>query len=543
MLGLVKPWGRKILDWCMPRITGRVQWSSGLLTPLGAAEQIRVWSIAVTRTIATKDDPQPYQQYYDDPIGFARDILGKDLWSVKDYPVEAGIEDEAQAAGQVEILEALRDNPFVSVAACYASGKTFTAAVAVLWWLYTRRPALVVTTAPTGRQVRTLLWREIRKLHKGAKVKLPGRLLQTRLEIADDWLGFGFASDAPNSVAGLHEAKNVLFIEDEAAGMQAEIVEGFEGITASENSAHLKIGNPIAVDGPFFDSHMHPVERERWVRLCIDAENTPNVREKRAKFPGLVTWEWVQDKVERWLKRGLLHLWNTKVKGRFFVTAAEKVIPKAWIEQAQRRWGTVETEGPPRYLGVDPAGGGQDETEVWLREVLQVRQVDNWQMEHTMEQAIKIALLAMEHGVQEIRIDRTGLGQGIYFDLLHLQSNGWVTEDGEHLFLSAEITVHGIGMQTRPYDAETYARKADEVQFDLRWALDPSNPDAIAIPPDDAELADQLHARGWKVDDTSRKVVCESKLLLRKRGVGSPDKADAVSLLTVVVYTEEIQLI
>src|SRR5690348_3619215 len=82
-----------------------------------------------------------------DPVWFSREILGFDPWSK-----------------QREILESVRDNEATAVRSCHGIGKTATAAEVVLWFLAAFGPeALVVTTAPTWRQVRDLLWREIRK--------------------------------------------------------------------------------------------------------------------------------------------------------------------------------------------------------------------------------------------------------------------------------------------------------------------------------------------------------------------------------------------
>src|SRR5438552_9840288 len=47
---------------------------------------------------------------------------------------------------------------------------------------YTTLFRSVLTTAPTERQVRHVLWQEIRKKHTNAKITLPGRLLTTRLD-------------------------------------------------------------------------------------------------------------------------------------------------------------------------------------------------------------------------------------------------------------------------------------------------------------------------------------------------------------------------
>lgn len=458
---------------------------------------------AIRRTapfrVTPRTEAQPLSQYVDDPVGFCLDVLGITPWD-----------------GQVEIMEAVRDNPRVSVAACYASGKTFTAAVLVLWWIHTRRPAMIITTAPTGRQVKTLLWREVRKLQKRAKRRLPGRLLQTQLHLADDWWAMGFASDAPNSVAGLHESSNVLFIEDEAAGMEAHVVEGFEGITASDNSRHLKIGNPICQDGPFFDSHMHPEEKERWKRISIDAEKTPNVIAGKTVVPGLVTREWVEDKRHRWLMRGILGLWETKVKGRFWVSAAEKLVTEAWVPLAQARWHEVGCLGP-RKLGCDIAGGGQDETVVCLQEGRRVSVLDFWQSEDLIAQGRRIGNHAVEQNVQQIVVDRTGLGQGVWSTVVDLQKQDAIPE---------EIEIIGLKLNTRALDSDTFCGRQDEVLWHLRESLDPTNPEAIAINPDDLILAKELCMRTWRLENG--KIRVQPKKELKE----SPDRADAVSCCT-----------
>lgn len=498
---------------------------------------------AVLATGKEVEQVEPLVEYADDPVGFCRDVLGVDLWSVKDYP--AG--DNPFAGGQVEIAEAVRDHPRVSVAACYASGKTFTAACLVLWWIFTRRPAMVMTTAPTGRQVKTLLWREIRKLYKKARRRLPGRLLQTKLEISDDWWGMGFASDDPNRVAGLHEASNVLFVEDEAAGMEAEVVEGFSGITTGEDSRHLKIGNPICQSGPFFDSHMHPEESKRWLKLSIDAEDTPNVREGRAIVPGLVGKEWVTDKRHKWLLRGLKGLWETRVKGRFYVSAAEKVIPQEWIQAAQARWSEVTAEGS-RDLGVDVAGGGRDVSSAYVRQGRRVSHVDDWEEGNTVKQADHVADLAEKLGVERVIIDRTGQGVGVYHNLLRLQ------EDEGRLH---GIGIYGVGLGEAPTgnkltadprknpknqgdnEKSPYNRRSDEVQFSLRWMLSPENPDAWAIDPADKQLAEELGWREWWVNDRFL-IQCTDKKKLKKDFGGSPDHADAAAMLAAENAKEEV---
>src|SRR3954465_5002366 len=94
--------------------------------------------------------------YQTDPVRFVREVLGSELWS-----------------RQVEILEAIRDPPQGTGRSGHGVGKTFVAACAALWWVYSFRPSLVLTTAPTARQVESLLWGEIRRLKGRARRPLP----------------------------------------------------------------------------------------------------------------------------------------------------------------------------------------------------------------------------------------------------------------------------------------------------------------------------------------------------------------------------------
>lgn len=127
--------------------------------------------------------------YRDDPAGFARDILGSRWWDA-----------------QTEIADALTKHRRVAVKAANGVGKTYLAADLCLWFLYTHTPSVVLTTAPTWRQVEALLWEEIRRRVRAVNVraeldptrpKLEGSLLQTKLKITDGHFAMGLSTDEP----------------------------------------------------------------------------------------------------------------------------------------------------------------------------------------------------------------------------------------------------------------------------------------------------------------------------------------------------------
>ncbi len=100
------------------------------------------------------------------PTDFAHSVLRVDLWNK-----------------QREVLSALLEHRRVAVKAGNGLGKGFSAAVAVMWFLHTHDPAIVLSTAPTFRQVRYILWRQIHGLHRRAPDVLKGKLLDTRWEL------------------------------------------------------------------------------------------------------------------------------------------------------------------------------------------------------------------------------------------------------------------------------------------------------------------------------------------------------------------------
>src|SRR5688572_18649539 len=83
-------------------------------------------------------------RYRNNPAAFAREVLGSNWWPA-----------------QEAIAKDLVHNRRVAVKSANAVGKTYLAADLALWFLYTHQPSIVITFAPTDRQVRLLLWQEI----------------------------------------------------------------------------------------------------------------------------------------------------------------------------------------------------------------------------------------------------------------------------------------------------------------------------------------------------------------------------------------------
>jgi len=135
-----------------------------------------------------------------DPAWWIESVLGDSLWN-----------------RQKDICQSVVEHERTAVVASFGVGKTMLAARLAIWFLCCFKPSKVVTTAPTLRQVKDLLWSELRNAHKKAIIPIGGELLQLSLKFDEDHFCVGFSTDAENmdKFTGLHQS-NLLVIFDYA---------------------------------------------------------------------------------------------------------------------------------------------------------------------------------------------------------------------------------------------------------------------------------------------------------------------------------------
>src|SRR5207253_2243113 len=143
-----------------------------------------------------------FAKYQKRPEAFAKEVLGSRWWS-----------------RQREVAEAVAGHRRVVVRSANGVGKTYLAADLALWFLYCFQPSIVVTTAPTKRQVENLLWEEIRRRQRDAKPKLPGNVQRCRIKMSEKWFAMGQSAAKPDSFQGYH-SPNLLVVFDEASGIE-----------------------------------------------------------------------------------------------------------------------------------------------------------------------------------------------------------------------------------------------------------------------------------------------------------------------------------
>ena len=447
-----------------------------------------------------------FREKLQDPEYFTRKILGKTLWPL-----------------QAEILRSVRDNMRTAVRSCHGIGKTFTAAMCILWFVYTHPKAIVLSTAPTWRQVEKLIWKEIRSAYREALVLLGGSLLPKTPElhlIHDEWYAAGLSTNEPDRFQGFHE-EHILVVVDEAAGVNLEIYEAIEGILTSSGARLLLIGNPTAIGTPFYDAFTKAIGYQTFHVSAYDTPNftacgiTPEdisqgTRHEKAQevpYPRLITPQWVSDRFKAWGEASAPY--QVRVMGNFPQQGEDTLIPLLWIELAMERWEDTP-DGQPVQLGVDVAAYGSDKTVIAVRKGQKLTELKVYSQKNTRETAGLVSAQAREHGTRKIAVDEIGIGRGVVDSL---------DEEG--------YSYTGVNVSERSTDPDRYHNLRAELWWNMRELLDPDK-DPVALPPDD-ELLSELASVKYKVDARGA-IQIESKEDMKKRLGHSPDRADAVVL-------------
>jgi len=507
-------------------------------------------------------------RYRTDPALWAKDVLGITLWSK-----------------QEDVFAQIMENDHVSVRSCHGSGKSYMASIIACWWIsvHPLGDAIVVTTAPTYHQVHSILWEDIRKHHINANqrfdegqspLRLPGKITQSDMWKTDDGILVGFgrkpADNNDHGFQGIHRPY-VLVIVDESCGIRENLFTAVEAITTTQNSCILAIGNP---DDPatafkkFFDGVIDErTGKEIWANTDISSFDSPNFtrkheghyngcedpnclkrryaerwdRDKAKNLPDnvlalLPNEEWVEQRRAAWGEES--SLWKSKVLGEFPLTAQNTL----FSQQTLQRGADCEVKPLPSrdiILGVDVAYGGADYTVIYKyergpsrsrdvddkgepimrdnnRNGGKLRMVDFWggkadeDFSDGTETAMRIHTHALNLGAKEVRIDSEGVGGPIMSQVLRLSDGAYnvVAMKGS---AASPDKFRWINARAFWYDM------AREAMFNHEIDMDPK----------DQKLRDELEVIQYHFKNRYASLQIESKDDMERRGVKSPDFADA----------------
>ena len=425
-------------------------------------------------------------RYRDDPVLFVTEVLGATPY---DY--------------QAEFLNAIATGERkMSVRSGHGTGKSTSASWAMLWYVLLRFPNKVVVTAPTSSQLFDALFAELKRWIN----ELPPHLQQL-LNVKSDRVELTSAAaeafisartsraETPEALAGVH-SENVLLVVDEASGVPEKVFEAAAGSMSGHSATTILLSNPTRSSGTFYESQTR-MSKSWWTRRwsCVDSP--------------LVSEEFVDEMRERYGEDS--NAFRIRVLGEFPLADDDTIIPFHLAESAIHRDIELTPDIKPIW-GLDVARFGTDKTALCKRYGSVVTEIRAWQGLDLMQTVGRVMAeyegLSPSTRPSEILVDSIGVGGGVVDRLRELGA-----------------PVRGINVSEAPAMGHTYMNLRSELWFKAKgWLEDRS----CKLPKDDQLLA-ELTAIRYSFT-SSGKMKDESKDEMRKRGLKSPDLADALCL-------------
>lgn len=395
-----------------------------------------------------------------------------------------------------------------AIASGHGIGKSCEIAWIILWALSTHEDTRAVITAGTEPQLRTKTVPEVGKWFRLLLCRHWFEMTATAIYSKDEAHRATWRADFipwnksnPEAFAGLHnEGKRILVMFDEGSQIEDIIWETTEGALTDANTEILWVvrGNPTRNTGRFRECFGR--YRHRWHTRHIDSRTVKITNKEQIS-------QWVADYGED------SDFVRVRVKGEFPRAGSTQFIPGDIVEAASERVLTPE-RWEPIIIGVDVARFGDDETVIAVRRGRDAKsfQWERYRNKDTMFVAAEAQKMRIKYRAEIIFVDETGLGAGVVDRLRMLREPVMGVNFGESpigLLLADET------MKVRNRRAEMWAAMRD-------WLK------GGAIPNDPQLIADLIGVEyGY---DAQNALILEKKDDMKKRGLASPDLADALAL-------------
>lgn len=445
---------------------------------------------AVRQALADNYILQFMERYAPDPVGFVREVLGvePDPW-------------------QAELLQAIVDGERrISVRSGHGVGKSAVLSWACVWAVSTHDMVKVVVTAPSGPQLWDALFAEIKlwmnllpaglsDLFSIGTDRIESKAAPERVFIS----ARTSRAETPEAMQGVHaEGGRVILIADEASGIPEPVFEAGAGSMSGKNCTTLLAGNPTRTSGLFFDTHNRL--KDSWYTIHVSCLTVARVDP-----------DFVEDMKQRYGEES--NAYRVRVLGEFPLSDEDTLIPLDIVQAAMER-DIADDENAPVVWGLDVARFGSDKScLVKRRGRVMFEPPRHWRGLDLMQLtgAVKAewdATPVKERPV-EINVDVIGLGAGVVDRLRELK-----------------LPVNGINVGESPSfagDGKYYNLRAELWDRGKAWLLARN----CKLPR--VESLYELAVPRYSFTSNGRLKV-ESKDDMRKRGVRSPDTADAFLL-------------
>jgi len=468
----------------------------------------------VTVHEANEELAREIAQFYDDPLGHVLfsypwghgQLAGSDgprVWQ-REFLTELGEEVRKRGFDGA--------NPVAPIQFCTASGhgigKSALVAFLIRWIMDTRPYAKGVVTANTAPQLRTKTWAELAKWHNLGITKHwfeitggQGSLSYYHKDHREQWRVDGQTCKEENSeaFAGQHVANSTSFyIFDEASGVPDKIYEVREGGLTDGEPMTFDFGNPTRNSGRFY-TQMEGRMKHRYIRRAIDSRDVEGTNK-------VLFEQWAED-------YGIdSDFFKVRVRGMFPDQGTLQFVPlSSYLQNVELDVRVAPQEA--MVMGVDVARFGDDRSIIWLRHGRDATVGGDtsegfwaYQKVDTMTLASEIVAKASKHNPDAVFIDGGGVGGGVIDRVRQLG-----------------LDVIEINFGAKATDSR-YANMRAQMWGNMKEAL----LEGVRLP----------HSEDLRIDLTSleygynsrNQIQLESKEDAKKRGLSSPDLADALAL-------------
>ena len=406
-------------------------------------------------------------------------------------------------AWQKEVLESLLSDDKIAIKSGHGTGKTALLSWIILWWLCTKIPTKIACTANSAHQLNDVLWSEISKWHRN----LPDGF-RNLFEFKSDKINligvkdsFAVARTArreqPEALQGFH-SPNMLFIADEASGIDNIIFEVAEGSLSTKGAKVILTGNPTRSSGYFYDC-FHTM-KHRWKTFTVSCHDSQYVNPS-----------FIADMAKKYGEDS--NVFRIRVLGEFPESNEDAIIPLHLISESITR--DIDPSTDDVIWGLDVARHGNDRTALAKRQGnTLLEKIKTWKNKDSMQTdgivVSEYEALPYSKRPTEILIDSIGLGAGVADRL-------------QEMNLNCQITA--VNVAELPSMQDKYMRLRDELWFLVREWFESRDVKII----DDEELIAELTTPSFSFMSNG-KIKVESKEQLKKKGHKSPDLADALCL-------------
>jgi hypothetical protein len=463
---------------------------------------------------------QEIGKFYADPLGFVMFAFpwgkkgtplenfpdGPDEWSRRLFAALAkhvtNNMDLKDLGQQLEVWQS-------AVASGHGIGKSATVAWLILWLMSTRIDCRGFVTANTGDQLAGKTWPELSKWHSMSINKHWFKWTATQFYYAkypeDRRKNYMFEAvtwsiDRTEGFAGAHNAGSaIVFIEDEASAIPDAISEVISGALTDGEGFWFKFGNPTRNEGRFFRCFHE--DRRLWYHESVDSRS---VRVTNKKYLERLVDQYGEDS----------DYVRVRVRGMFPRAGVMQYIPEGLVDDAFHRPDVPQDNGAPLLLGIDVAVGGGDKCVMRFRRGMDGRSippiklaVDRDKGQDSLTVATKAAELIDRFEPDAVFIDEIGVGFGVA-DILKAQGYKLIR----------------INSGPPADDPIRYRDKKAEMWATMKqWLVE----GGTLL--EDLELRQDLC--GPMYDHTlKQQLFIESKKDMKRRGLASPDDADALAL-------------